>query len=127
LLFLLGVFALISAKSDIQIILAVLCFGFGLLAFGLAGVMDRLDAAMAVSQAATTRPNHAEERRANEEAAEEKTAEVCAAFGVGSRVMHRHRGAGEVTTIASDSGVVMVKFDTRPAPTPHLTRDLKPL
>jgi multisubunit Na+/H+ antiporter MnhC subunit len=45
LLFLVGVFSLVFAKSDIQIILAVLCFGFGLLAFGLSGIMSRLDCA----------------------------------------------------------------------------------
>ena len=45
LLFLVGIIYLLFARSDIQIILTVQCFGFGLLAFGLVGIMDRLDLA----------------------------------------------------------------------------------
>lgn len=52
-LFLAGVPALFSTKSDIQIIIAVLCFGFGLLAFGLAGVIARLAPTLAAPGAST--------------------------------------------------------------------------
>lgn len=36
--FLVGIFAVISTKSDIQLILAALCFGFGTLTVLLAGI-----------------------------------------------------------------------------------------
>ena len=42
LLFLLGLVAVISVKSDIQIILVVLCFGFSSSIIGQAAILDRL-------------------------------------------------------------------------------------
>jgi hypothetical protein len=63
LLFQFGFFAVVFSKSDIQIIIAVLCFGFGLSAFGLAGIMDRQDAAAAdPAQAASALHGRAGER-----------------------------------------------------------------
>jgi hypothetical protein len=58
LLFQFGFFAVVFSKSDIQIFIAVLCFGFGL-----AGIMDRQDAAAAdPAQAASALHGRAGER-----------------------------------------------------------------
>ena len=42
LFWLFGFLAVAASKSDIQIILAVLCFGFGTLTIGIAGVIGAL-------------------------------------------------------------------------------------
>jgi hypothetical protein len=43
LLFLGGLVAVANAKSDIQIIVAVLCFGFSFSILGLASILERLN------------------------------------------------------------------------------------
>ncbi|MGA8756743.1 MAG: hypothetical protein WB611_10480 [Stellaceae bacterium] len=57
------------------------------------------------------------------EPAKEKLEEVGSTFIVGSRVMHKDRGAGKVTKI--DGDLVKVQFGSRSSY--HLYRDLKPL
>jgi hypothetical protein len=42
LLFLCGIFAIASIRSDIQIIVAVLCFGFSFSILGLAAILEQL-------------------------------------------------------------------------------------
>jgi hypothetical protein len=42
LLFLCGLVAVASIKSDIQVIVAVLCFGFSFSILGLAAILERL-------------------------------------------------------------------------------------
>lgn len=42
LLFLCGIFAIASIRSDIQFIVAVLCFGFSFSILGLAAILEQL-------------------------------------------------------------------------------------
>jgi hypothetical protein len=46
LLFLCGLIAVANTKSDIQVIVAVLCFGFSFSILGLAAILERLSRAV---------------------------------------------------------------------------------
>jgi Na+/phosphate symporter len=45
-----GVLAVVASKSDIQIILAVLCFGFGFMLFALNAIMNAVRNVVAVDK-----------------------------------------------------------------------------